>query len=377
MRDITCFRNRGVRTRVESLIKKVDVLDIDSTDYHNYTHAVAGILVRKHNMSDQIAVIQVGIDFLVLFDGDTCPDAMYEKFGTAIAGWFDDDNTYHEDYFLRKVAEELEEGKIIFIFMDFHNYIPFDEDEISVDNKYETHATALLLYPTRKGHYAAYHFNPHGQTGAYINAYTSCVSVRRRRVVPLKTGLDRHVIASLIDAQNRYLVVENATITKIRYNNSKHYNYVGPNLQAGDKYGVCYVFPTILLLEICKNYNNVYAIEYKEFDDRASALKTQTKTFITGKELIEQRKVMHLIWFAVAAYLPEAYKYIPPLEEIPGPISGDAGTTLSEMHHYNALEDIIEEKGSFFIKGVFGAVVLYLTQKPLRTEVGTRLPNCC
>lgn len=376
MQDITHFRNRGVRARVESLIKKVDTLDIDSTDYHNYTHAVAGILVRKHNMSDQIAVIQAGIDFLVLFDGDTSPDAMYDKFGTGITGWFDDDNTYHEDYFLRKVAEELDQGKIIFVFMDFHNYIPFDEDEISVDNKYETHATALLLYPTRKGHYAAYHFNPHGQAGAYINAYTSCISVRRRRVVPLKTGLDRHVIASLIDAQNRYLVVENATITKIRYNNSKHYNYVGPNLQAGDKYGVCYVFPTILLLEICKNYNNVYTVDYKEFDDRAGALKTQTKTFTTGKGLIKQRKVMHLIWFAVAAYLPEAYKYIPPLEEIPGPISGDAGTTLSEMHHYNALEEIIEEKGSFFIKGVFGAVVLYLTQKPLRTEVGTRLPNC-
>ena len=30
----------------------------------------------------------------------------------------------------------------------------------------------------------------------------------------------------------------------IQYGPTKHYNYVGPCLQAGDKFGVCYVFPS-------------------------------------------------------------------------------------------------------------------------------------
>ena len=376
MQDIDRFRSRGCRSRVASLMKKINQLNIDGSEYNNYTHAVAGILVRKHNMSDRIAVLQTSIDFSLIFDGPYATvAALYRKFEGMVAGRYTDEGEYEEDYFMNSVAQELERRKMVFVFLDFHNYIPHDDDIITAAEKYETHATGLLLYPVGSQEYLAYHFNPHGQRGAYINAYTKCTSVRRRHDTVLDTGLDRYVIRALIGSLNKHLLVQTSAPAYITYTRTKAYNYVGPNLQAGDQYGVCYVFPTIFLLEICKNYNAVYTVQYKEVDDRTNTFITRTRSYSTAAQLLQWRKATHIVWFAVAAYLPEAHRLIPPLEEIPGPHTGDAGTTLSEMHHFNVLEDIIEEKGTFFIKGIMGALVLYLTQKPLRDEVERRVAS--
>ena len=376
MQDIDRFRSRGCRSRFASLMKKIGQLNIDGSEYNNYIHAVAGILVRKHSMSDRIAVLQTCIDFSMVFDNGGCTASeLHRAFNCMVAGWYTEDGDYEEDYFMSKIAQELKLGKMVFVFLDFHNYVPYDDDVITAADKYETHATALLFYPSEPRRYSAYHFNPHGQSGAYINAYTKCTSVRRRHQVVLDTGLDRYVIRALIGSLNKHLRDVGATHSCIAYSRTKAHNYVGPNLQAGDSQGVCYVFPTIFLLEICKNYNTVYTVEYKELDNHTDTYVTVTRSYCTAAQLIKRHKTTHVVWFAVATYLPEAYKCIPPIEEIPGPHTGDAGTTLSEMHHFNLLEEIIEEKGMFFIKGVLGALVLYLTQKPLRDEVQRRVAS--
>jgi hypothetical protein len=376
MQDIDRFRSRGARSRVASLMKKISQLNIDGSEYENYTHAVAGILVRRYGMSERIVVLQTSIDFAVVFDRPhPTVAALYQKFDGMTAGWYTDEGGYEEDYFMNKVARELEQGKMVFVFLDLHNYIPHDDDVITAAEKYETHATGLLLYPVGDQEYAAYHFNPHGQRGAYTNAYTKCTSVRRRHDVVLDTGLDRYVVRALIGSLNKHLLAWTSAPAYITYTRAKAHNYVGPNLQAGDQYGVCYVFPTIFLLEICKNYDVTYAIEYKELDERTNNFVTRTQSYATVAQLLRQRKATHIVWFAVATYLPEARQLVPPLEEIPGPHTGDAGTTLSEMHHFAVLEDIIEEKGTFFIKGIMGALVLYLTQKPLREEVERRVTS--
>ena len=44
--------------------------------------------------------------------------------------------------------------------------------------------------------------------------------------------------------------------TTVRFDTSKAHNYVGPNWQSGDDYGICFAYPLYMLTEICSSYTD-------------------------------------------------------------------------------------------------------------------------
>ena len=368
MHDIERFKSKCHKTRMDTLMKKVDKMDMSTSLYDNYCYAATNFIVQHYNMSDRITVLQTSIDFEYLFDKyETSDQNIHVE-----TGWYDSNNIFQETKLADKVKQECEAGKIMFVYMDFHKYIPRTEDRITRKELYETHATGMIIYPSGPNYssYSVYHFNPHGQAGAYCHEYNECISFKRRRSTKLDTGLDRYAIRGLVDSINRYFIANNANCPQLTYTTKKSHNYVGPNLQAGDSYGICYVFPTLLFIEICNNFKNQYVIQY--CDCNGFTIENITKAFPSCEELLLTLNTNHIILLLISNYLPEIKQYIPDVGLTEGPRDGDAGTVLEETYLFQKIESVIEEKGTFFIKRLLGTVIEYLTQKSVRDMVALK-----
>ena len=368
MHGIERFKGRSHKTRMELLIRKIEKMDLSSAAYDNYFHAAIRILIDHFNMGHEVVILETSLDFEYLFENNMSIDCLLET----QAGWYDSNYKFHEARLAEKLRKECEAGKIIFVFMDFHNYIPFSEKRISLlsaNNKYETHATGMIIYPngTNRSSYSVYHFNPHGQSGAYCNEYVECISLKRRKSKPLDTGLDRYVMRALVESINRYFIADGARCNQLTYTIKKTHNYVGPNLQAGDNYGICYVFPAMFFIEICSNFKTPYLMNYQAYE--SDMLITVSRTFPCCSELLLSLNCTHIILLSISNYIPEIKQFIPEVGIIKGPRDGDAGTILEETYQFQKIEQSIEEKGTFFVKRILGTIIEYLTQKSIRDKV--------
>ena len=367
MRNLLDFQKGAMRLKMNNILGKIDQYDLSSSNHDNYYHHSLSIILNNLEQSKRIFVTETSIDFKVLFDFwkkngiDTPADHLYSQMACL---WYTDEGS-ETGYFIPTCIRELIQKKIVYVLLDFHNYIPNRPHLISADALYECHATCLIIYLDNRNSLQMYHFNPHGQAGSYVNNYTFCISLRRRETFPLPTGLDRFVLTHLSETMNRYINQYYTCLSPINYSITKEHNYMGPNLQAGDNTGICYVFQALLFCELIEWFDTKKEVIFFE---NMSGLQLKKKILEPCKSLLRNREMFNLVMRSITSIYAPLQKYVDCIE-VGGGCINDSNVTMNEMRSYCSIESVIEEKGNIFIKGLLGTLIPFLTQKGIRDRV--------
>lgn len=161
------------------------------------------------------------------------------------------------------LAKNMKKNKNIFIYFDFHEY-SINEDKSKDSNlDYDVHSTCLLLHPDNNNQYNSYYINSHGEALSLSDCtYEKKISRKRYKTITLNYPLDFYVLNHLFKYINVHNKTYNNNVPLINYKPTKKHNYIGPNLQGGDKFGICFVFPFLIFVNIILNFRIKFTIEY-------------------------------------------------------------------------------------------------------------------
>ena len=371
MHQLEHYRRGAMRTKMNTLMNRIDKYDMSSSQFDNYIHRSLSVILNNFDLNHHIHITETSLDFKELFthwkrNGIDAPADSY--FIQAANSWYTETGI-QSGYFIENCLSALMQNKIVYALLDFHNYTPNRPNLITAEFLYECHATSLIMYLDSSHTIQMYHFNPHGQAGAYVNNYQFCTSLRRRVGFPLPTGVDRFVLTHLSESMNRYRLKHHPFLPMIQYSISKQHNYLGPNLQAGDNTGICYVFQALFFCELIEWFDTKKEIivhESKPYLQLKKQILEPTKT------LIRHRQIFEIIMRSIVSLCPALQNHVNMICEGGGRVN-DAEVTMSEMRCYCALESMIEEKGNIFIKGLLGALIPFLTQKGIRERAVTTI----
>jgi hypothetical protein len=358
VKPIEDFQKLPRATKITELLKQIDARKINTSSFDNPLHLACNIMKRETG-NDDLEVMQSFINFDTIFKYSSEHDNTYEPFTQMLCGKYNENYTLEESRCFDTMNKYMMLGKTIYIFVNFNSYI------IEVDPKTElqdslTHTTGLLLYPEKGGKYNAFHFNPHGQVGIDAKQYELYVSRWRKKTVSIAQSLDIWMITEMINNFNLYSEYHLEHIP-IVYKPTKHYNYVGPNLQAGDKFGVCYVFPFYMFYELCCNMNEITYLHDDTITRRFPSYSTlirrddvHTAIFIMFSKLFKDVRNLFFGYCFARAHHNIVHR-----------------TEVTESQHaFNTeVEEAIEKQGSRYIKIIVSASLNYVTQPALREKI--------
>ena len=358
IQPIEDFKKLPRATKVTELLEQIESRKINSSAFNNHLHLACNIMKRESG-NDNLEVMQSFINFDTVFKYFSENNNTYEPFTQMLCGKYNKSYTLEENRCFDTMNKYMMLGKTIYIFVNFNSYI------IEVDPKTElqdslTHTTGLLLYPSKSGKYSAFHFNPHGQAGIDVKKYELYVSRWRKKTVSITQSLDIWMITEMINNFNIYSDTHLEHIP-IEYKPTKYHNYVGPCLQAGDKFGVCYVFPFYMFYELCCNMNNITYLH----DD------TSTRRFPSYSTLIRRGDVHTAIFIMLSKLFKDVrsiffnYCFVTTKHNIVHK------TQVTESQHaFNTeVEEAIENQGSRYVKIIVSASLKYISQPAMQKKI--------
>lgn len=304
---------------------------------NNFRSLISMKIIEQHFSSREITnnmcVIDCPISFqpiMTLLQRGIFPVEYFNDMlgGTAV---FENHEYIYKDVFIfEAIAEAMKKKHFIYLTFGFEDY---DVDNIKGINEYCGHSTCALLIPNKKK-YDCYYMNVHGRDMKETNYYKKIVTNKRCRVFHYKKPLDVKFMEAFCVSFNK------SNNTKINYNHTYRYNYLGTNLQSGDGYGVCFIFPFIMFHYIC-NYLT-----------RARYFKTKdgTHTHIeSGIQLMKKGRLGFFVECMFADFSPN-YKKIICKKNI---------TYSTKREH---LETFVIKNAGHFLKDITAPMVSFMLQ---------------
>ena len=246
---------------------------------------------------------------------------------------------YRKEYLHLNIVEYIKQHKIIFIMFGFMDYFV---DTFLDGNGHLAHSVCAILIPY-KDHYGCYYINSHGQDMKEAVYYDWIVSRKRIKRVHYDQPVDILFMESLISFWNSQL--EDSSLP-IRYDGSSRHTYFGPNLQAGDIHGVCFMFPQIIWYYFGQYYHKCHDIRCNNED----------YIIPTGKKLIREGNLNLFVIGCFMDFCPHYKQYV---------------CNQWQLLHYQytpdftVLQDIIEQRQTKFIKTILRALVQFSSQRYL------------
>ena len=278
--------------RIKDLVEKVS--DLSSCEFDNRIIRCANKLKKKHSNND-IAIIHTSIDFDLLFNKNNTKQQIDLLLEDVWGAYFDDDMKIHEDFTFTLINKFTQEGKIIFCWTDFIDYGACLEEGKDT-NEVFTHSTLTIFTPYKNNKYHVYQFNPHGRCQLDYTGYTKYISRKRTKYFDCKKGLDLYVIGKFIDVMNKSIKTYHKNGVDLLYNDTPYHNYFGANLQSGDKFGCCYLFPFVIFYEFCIYYRRSHLLKYD---------KDCYYRFRSFKSLFKECKFEECIYVMMSKYFKE------------------------------------------------------------------------
>ena len=181
------------------------------------------------------------------------------------------------------ISQCMERGDVVTITLSLENYI-YDNDE----NTQVTHSTLLILHPiTKKGKstssYNMFYINSHGGSLIYTNFHEKPIGKTGKRIkkTTFDMPLDFILNNTFVNSLNQYNK-EFGLKTKVFYDLTRKYNYLGINLQVYDNHGSCFIFPILFNLLIHANYSKYFINK----SDTYSIISEKTvECFLESKEI--------------------------------------------------------------------------------------------
>ena len=237
------------RCKISQILKKSDSFCLGSTHYNNYGHRASHFIKKNKNIEIlhtyfELSEIMPQVDDPSIFQYIDC-------------GFYKENMEYNEVLLSYKLTELMEKQKTIFLIVDLSGYYVVKNKRF--ENNYEGHSVCMIFQPYDKYLYDVFYINSHGHHSLNESTYELKVSSTRTKKIKFDTDVNCRLITNFIQYLRQYLKLYRADINfkpiiKLRYDSSEKHNYYGCNLQNGDWYGVCYIFPLIIWFYFDKYY---------------------------------------------------------------------------------------------------------------------------
>ena len=226
----TCTKNNNT---LKYILKKANRWGFYSIDYNNYPLKALSFL----NQNNDVKIIQMchNVEDIVRGGGD---------FKESLCGYFDN-GEYLDDHLFTILLENMCKIKAIILITDFTRYVVDTEN----NNEFWHHSTCIVLCPSDEKIYNLFYINSHGNALLTYNYYDIKVTQKRAKRVIFDIPLDFWIVKKFVHSLQEYINMYEENIT-IKYNTTKHFNYVGANLQSGDGHGICFSFPLIIIIKL-------------------------------------------------------------------------------------------------------------------------------
>ena len=346
------------KRKISNVLNNADKHDLASEKYNNYIHCASHIL--KHKYKSDIAIIQTHISLYELFNEYLKSDCKYNHLLNMWCGFYKNNNdtpTYYEEHFYSKINNLMIANKTIYILLDLHEYLLYETDEDETIHETIHHATALILYKDTNNCYRAFYFNSHGGNILKEKSYNLYITRKRKKNITLNMPVDMFIINNLINTYNSNIANYVDNYSKINYEMNADFNYIGPNFQIGDHYGVCYIYPFVILHYLLHEFNN---INYLHNDD--SGYMRRLPSYST---LLKNNKLNNMILIMMS----KIYKNLKS-EFLIYYINSD----ISDLTNLNIVINYqFEKNNTLYIKYLYCIILEFLLQTALVNRVNSIL----
>lgn len=236
--------------KINDLIKKSDELNLRTTELNNNGHRICHYSKKNNN----IHILHCNIDMEEIIKNN--------PFNNVICGFFEN-NKFASCLLFYKLLELCEKYKIIYLIIDIENYYILPEKSKGYHKTVNTgqwHSVSLIFNPRYNKIYDIFYINAHGKSMCQENIFEKLISNTRIKEYKFANHINFIFINIFVEKLKKYFknhYVESKKSLQLRYNKTKKHNYYGCNLQNGDYYGVCFIFPLIIYHYFDKYYNKV------------------------------------------------------------------------------------------------------------------------
>ena len=373
-RNQKLFSDQKMSRKFEKLIKrkmplqkvfkealKYGLFDLNAD---TYTHQACKVIAANKDM----LMLHVHWDFKKMIPILDKPDKLNNLYETMGCGSYTRDFVFEQSFLYITLTEAMEEGKFIYMVLSIENY---ELDELATGNEYGHHCTGLIFYPREVNQYDCFYINSHGERMMDTKIFDDRYTRRRYTRYSFEEPIDIICIKSYLTFL-RKAFVEFESRVQITYDGTKRHNYYGPNLQCGDKHGICFAFPLIIWYYLSNFYTTRrLCIE----EDGKTHFIPALQSFLERNDLIQLVNSCFLVFH-------KKYEEVVWNEEKVGRekkiyLMSKKENTYSKVHKYTKLsyeeitfnrnvDSIIAKSGRIFVKRVALGIVLMLTHPTVK-----------
>lgn len=324
---------------------------ISLVDPSGYAHQACHLIQQNtftREMREQITLLQTTVELDKLLPRISKKEETASLFADLSCGRYVFQQNifeYCDEYLSLNIKELMQQGKIIFIFLDISDYLV---QSYLDGNGYVVHSVILLLIPSDKS-YKCYYINSHGQDMAEYDSYEVIMSNSRTKKYEYGAPAEIVFLEEYIKFLNQMEYEAGEKIIPIQFRRNKRHIYYGVDLQAGDYHGVCWTFPFIIWYYFGKYYDTKRVFE-------TSSGKIEIKE---GRYLIKEGKLGVFIESLFIDFCQD-YKEL---------VFRHSTISSLRKNKINALQKIIEEKKIHFTKTILKAFMKFILQPNIKKYV--------
>ena len=208
----------------------------------------------------------------------------------------------------------------------------------------QIHSVSMIFHPTGKNTYDVFYINSHGHTSFEEKNYELKVSNTRIKEYKFNSNVNHIFVKQFLKFLQSYFNTHKCNPNfsgriKVKYDNTKKHNYYGCNLQNGDFYGVCFMYPLIVYY-----YFNRYYDEIRHVGKRKTVILPSVSEMLHKKQLDLFVKTCFLDFSVEFGHL-----------------------LLSRSEKF--LDKFIEEKRTILIKQILDKFVCFITQTNIQKNL--------
>jgi len=345
IREIQGLNKKRKISKISNILKKSWKFDLCRSGYDLYWHKACQH-IKKH---ENIQILNTSIDLAEIFPKlDN-----FDTFSEIDCGFHNKEMKWDTEYIKTQILKLCEENKTIFIIIDLNNYFVIPEYNFNENgfhkfhefiNTGQIHSVSMIFYPTGKNTYDVFYINSHGRSSFTEKTYELKVSNTRIKEYKFNSNVNHIFVKQFLKFLQSYFNTHKCNPNfsgriKLKYDNTKKHNYYGCNLQNGDFYGVCFMYPLIIWY-----YFNRYYHQIRHVGKRKTVILPSVSEMLHKKQLDLFVKTCFLDFSEEFGHL-----------------------LLSRSDKY--LDKFIEEKRTLLIKQILDKFVCFITQTNIQKNL--------
>ena len=345
IREIPSLTKKRKLSKISTILKKSWKFDLCRSGYDLYWHKACQH-IKKH---ENIQILNTSMDLAEVFPSLN----NFNIFSEIDCGFYNEEMKWDIEYIKTQILKLCEENKTIFIIFDLNNYFVIPEQNFNKKgfhkfhkfiNTGQIHSVCMIFYPSGKNTYDVFYINSHGNSSFNEKTYELKVSNTRIKEYKFNSNVNHIFVKQFLKFLQSYFNTHKCNPNfsgriKLKYDNTKKHNYYGCNLQNGDFYGVCFMYPLIIWY-----YFNRYYHQIRHVGKRKTVILPSVSEMLHKKQLDLFVKTCFLDFSEEFGHL-----------------------LLSRSDKY--LDKFIEEKRTLLIKQILDKFVCFITQTNIQKNL--------